>query len=287
MNEQDKNARKEEIEPKQFVRTKQRERLIRKGRMKQERFRFVIRFFISLFLLVSLVYIAGNKRWYMDKDAFNYVGGNSVEIINNKIIPSHKILAVLRSSNVPDKPIYMAKTNSIKKEIMKLTPIENVYIRRYVLPARMQIIIRERIPAITISPDVKVSPVAFFTQDGKLIGREYMPLSKDFNTILVLSYGNKGDDYRKWDIKKIEQIQKIAKSVETYSKEPVEYIDFRNPNDVYVKIKTVNIRLGQIDDTVFKRIERIPSILPQVKLVDSKVRYLDLSWEKVNYLKLE
>ena len=103
-----------------------------------------------------------------------------------------------------------------------------------------------------------------------------MPLSKDYKTILVLSYGNKGDDYHKWDLPKIQQIQKIVK-----------YVDFRNPNDVFVKVKTVNIRLGKLDDTVYKRIERIPSILPQVKLVDSKVKYLDLSWEKVNYLKLQ
>lgn len=270
-----------------LVKKKQRERLVRKGRMKQERLRIFVRFFLSLFMLFGLIYASHCNGWFMDKNAFNYVGGNSVEIINNKIIPSHKILAVLKNSNVPDVPIYLAKTNEIKKELMQLTPIENVYIRRYAFPARMQIIIRERIPAITISPDMKVAPVAFFTTDGKLIGREYMPLSKDYKTILVLSYGNKGDDYHKWDLKKIQEIQKIAKYIETYSHEPVEHIDFRNPNDIFVKIKTVNIRLGRPDETVFKRIERIPSILPQVKLVDSKVKYLDLSWEKVNYLKLE
>lgn len=270
-----------------LVKKKQRERLVRKGRMKQERLRVFVRFFLTLFMLFGLIYASHCNGWFMDKNAFNYVGGNSVEIINNKIIPSHKILAVLKNSNVPDVPIYLAKTNDIKKELMQLTPIENVYIRRYAFPARMQIIIRERIPAITISPDMKVAPVAFFTTDGKLIGREYMPLSKDYKTILVLSYGNKGDDYHKWDLKKIQEIQKIAKYIETYSHEAVEYIDFRNPNDIYVKIKTVNIRLGKLDETVFKRIERIPSILPQVKLVDSKVKYLDLSWEKVNYLKLE
>lgn len=287
MTEYEKEQAENQIDGRHFVKKKQRERLIRKGRMKQERFRGFVRFFLTLFMLFALVYLANCQGWYMDKNAFNYVGGNSVEIINNKIIPSHKILALLKNSNVPDVPIYLARTNSIKKELMKLPPVENVYIRRYAFPARVQIIIRERVPVITISPDVKVSPVAFFTTDGKLIGREYMPLSKDYKTILVLSYGNKGDDYRKWDLKKNQQIQKIAKFVETYSKEPVEYIDFRNPNDVYVKIKTVNIRLGRIDETLFKRIERIPSILPQVKLVDSKVKYLDLSWEKVNYLKLE
>lgn len=287
MTENENEQSQEQAERLNLVKKKQRERLVRKGRMKQERLRVFVRFFLSLFMLLGLIFVSHCNGWFMDKNAFNFVGGNSVEIINNKIIPSHKILAVLKNSNVPDVPIYLAKTNDIKKELMQLAPIENVYIRRYAFPARMQIIIRERIPAITVSPDMKVAPVAFFTTDGKLIGREYMPLSKDYKTILVLSYGNKGDDYHKWDLKKIQEIQKIAKYIETYSHEPVEYIDFRNPTDIYVKIKTVNIRLGRLDETVFKRIERIPSILPQVKLVDSKVKYLDLSWEKVNYLKLE
>ena len=108
-----------------------------------------------------------------------------------------------------------------------------------------------------------------------------------FKTIKVLSYGTKGDDYTKWKAAKVKQIETIVKYVETYSKEPVEYIDLRNPEDIYVKIKTVNIRLGKPDAQIYERIARIPSILPQVKLVDSKVKYLDLSWEKVNYLKLE
>lgn len=272
---------------KHLVKKKRRERLVRKGRMKQERFRAFVRFFLSIFFIMFLVYGLKCKGWYMDKNAFTYVGSDAVEIINNKIVPSHKILVLLKNSNVPNVPMYMAKTDAIKKELLKLTPIEDVYIRRYAFPARIQIIVKERVPIITIAPDEKVSPVAFFTTDGKLIGHEYMPLSPQYKTIKVLSYGNKGDDYRKWNLKKLHEIEKISKYVETYSKEPVEYIDLRNPNDVYVKIKTVNIRIGRIDENVYKRIERIPSILPQVKLVDSKVKYLDLSWEKVNYLKLE
>lgn len=272
---------------KHLVKKKRRERLIRKGRMKQERFRAFVRFFLSLFFIFGLGYALRCHGWYMDKNAFNYVGGRSVEIINNKIVPSHKILVLLKNSNVPNVPVYMARTDAIKKELMKLPPVENVYIRRYAFPARIQIIVRERIPAVTVSPDEKIPPVAFFTTDGKLIGREFLPLDKSFKTILVLSYGNKGDDYRKWNLKKIHEIEKIAKYVETYSGEPVEYIDLRKPDDVFVKIKTVNIRIGQLDENVYKRIERLPSLLPQVKLIDSKIKYLDLKWDKVNYLKLE
>lgn len=285
--EQNTEEFEEEIPAEVIVNKTKRQRLVRKGRMRQERFRSIMRFFITVILIFGLFNALKLPGWYMDKNAFNRVDNSSVEIINNKIVPSHRILMLLKNNSVPNVPIYMARTGAIKKELLKLTPIENVYIRRYAFPARIQIILRERTPVITIYPDMKVPPVAFFTSDGKLIGKEFLPLDKSYKTIALLSYGNKGDDYTKWDLKKIKEILKIVKYVETYSKEEVEYIDFRNPNDIYVKIKTVNIRLGKIDDTLFKRIERIPSILPQVKDVKSKIKYLDLSWEKVNYLKLD
>jgi len=286
-NEQEINTEEIQDDGKHLVHKKRRERIVRKGRMKQERFRAFMRFVISVLLIAGIFYALKSDGWYMDKNAFNTADGSSVQIINNKIVPSVKIMALLKNSNVPNVPLYMARTNSIKKELMQLAPVENVYIRRYAFPARIQIIIRERTPVITISPDVKSAPVAFFTTDGKLIGREFLPLDKSYKTILVLSYGNKGDDYHKWDLDKIKEIQKIVKYVESYSKEQVEYVDFRNPNDIFVKIKTVNIRIGKLDENVYKRIERIPSILPQVKDVETKVKYLDLSWEKVNYLKLK
>ena len=272
---------------KRFVKKKRRERTVRKGRLKQERLRTFVRFLVSIGILAGFYYFMQADGWYLNKDAFNKTTGDTVEIINNNIVPSKKILLILKNSNVPNVPIFMARTNPIKKEIMELEPVENVYIRRYAFPARMQIILRERTPVITISPDVKANPVAFFTTDGKLIGREFLPLKKDYKTILVLTYGNKGDDYRKWDLKKIKEIQKIVRHVEAYSKEDVEYVDMRNPQDIYVKIPTVNIRIGKIDENLFKRLERIPSILPEVKQVKTKVKYLDLSWEKVNYLKFE
>ena len=88
-------------------------------------------------------------------------------------------------------------------------------------------------------------------------------------------------------VQKIKEIEKIVKAVENYSNENVEYIDIRKPNDVFVKIKTTSIRLGTLDSTVFERIKRIYTILPQITEVNSKIKYIDLSWDKVNYLKLQ
>jgi len=272
---------------KRFVHTKQRERKVRKGRMRRERMRVFLRFLFIIAAAYAMYYISTMPQMYLPKNAFSIVNSDAVQIINNKIVPTHRILTVLKGIPVPQKPIYITKTNEIKKAIKELAPVEDVYIRRYAFPARLEIIVKERVPVMIIAPDVKAAPVAYFTQDGKIIGREYMPLKTDTQPLLVLSYGNKGDDYNKWDLDKVEEIQKIAKYIETYSKEKIEYIDYRNPDDIYVKIPTVNIRIGKPDTQVFERIARLPSILPQVKMVDSKVKYLDLSWEEVNYLKLD
>ena len=78
----------------------------------------------------------------------------------------------------------------------------------------------------------------------------------------------------------------FAKYVESYSKERVEYIDFRNPEDVYVKISSLMIRLGKFDKTACDRVQRLSAILPEIKLMDERIKYLDLRW-KDPYLKLE
>ncbi|MDR1168507.1 MAG: FtsQ-type POTRA domain-containing protein [Heliobacteriaceae bacterium] len=270
-----------DIDSVRTAKIQQRQRVIRKGKMKRERTRGVVRFALTVLILLVSYYTAKSSLWFIKQKP------GRIEIINNKIVPSQKIYTILRHNEIPHKPIYLLKTSDLRKQILELPPVDNVYIRRYAFPARIQIIIREKVPVITIYPGLDTAPAAFLTQDGRLIGREYLPLSEDYKTIPVLSYGSGGDDYRKWDEAKVYEIQKIVKYVETYSQEPVEYLDLRNPKNVFVKIQTAAVRLGQLDSSVYDRIARIPAVLPQVKLLSAKVKYIDLSWEKVNYLKLE
>ncbi len=264
---------------KRIAKKMQRSRQIRKGRRRKNAARTFLCLLMNILLILALVYLTRIPQWYIDKSAFLTSNSGTLEILNNNIVSTKKILAALKTEEVPEVPIYMAKTDKLKAKLMQFPPVEEVYIRRYAFPARLQIILRESEPYITISPDAKVQPIAFFTRTGKLIGREYLPLKPEFKTLLVLSYGNKGDDYTKWDLKKLQKLEKIAKYIEVYSNEQVEYIDLRNPDDAFVKIKSVNIRLGRIDEHVGDRIERIPSILPKVRLMDTKIEYLDLRWQ--------
>jgi len=263
------------------------ERQVRQSKILIRRFRFIARYVTIALLLFFGYVLLKAPQWYINKNVFNSVNNPSLEILNNKIVPSYKILAALRRAEIPNKPMYRFETDEIKHNVLQLEPIEAVFIRRFWFPARIQVIVQERIPVVTISPAENVAPIAFFARDGKLIGRDYMPLDKSLKTILVLSYGVRGDDYRNWDGSKIKLIENLAKSIEAISGEKVEYIDFRAPNDVYVKLKTARIRLGELDDTVFERIKRIPSILPQVKMLDKKIKYVDLRWKDANYIKLD
>lgn len=260
------------------------QRQVRKSQRRLNRLRFLYKISLLLVMIAFCLIILKMPQWRLNSKAFDNLNNPSLEIVNNKIVPSHKILSALRRNQVPKRPIFLVKTDDIKESIKQLEPIQNVYIRRFWHPARLQINIVERNPVVTISPDINVPPIAFFSSDGKLIGRDYMPLSDDYNTVLVITYGS-GDDYRNWNAKKVNTFKKIATLVERESGEDVEYIDYRNPKDIYVKIPTVNIRLGSVNSSSLDRIQRLPSLLPQVKMLNKKVKYIDLRWD-TSYIKL-
>lgn len=261
------------------------QRQVRKAQRRLTRLRAMYKLFILVFLTFACLFILKMPQWRLPGDAFDRVDHPALEILNNQIVPSQKILSALRRTQVPRQPIFLVKTSSLRDSIMKLEPIENVYIRRFWFPARLQIMVVERTPAITIAPNLDVPPIAFFSTDGKLIGREYMPLDESYKTVLVITYGS-GDDYRNWDLTKISNFKQLAALIEAETGEKVEYIDYRDPKDVYVKIPTVNIRLGSLNPSVFDKIQRLPSLIPQVKMINKKVKYLDLRWD-MSYMKMD
>jgi len=261
------------------------QRQVRKSQRRLNKLRAFCKFLILLGLITISIGILKMPQWRLHKDAFDSLNKPSLEIVNNKIVPAQKVLSALRRNQVSTRPLFLVNTDNLKESIMQLEPVQNVYIRRFWFPARLKIIIVERTPAITISPDIDVPPIAFFSSDGKLIGRDYMPLSDEFKTVRVITYGS-GDDYRNWDKTKVNNFKRLAATVEADSGEEVEYIDYRNPSDVYIKIPTVNIRLGSFNAGSFDKIHRIPSLLPQVKMLNKKVKYIDLRWD-TNYIKLD
>lgn len=272
--------------PKHSVKHRQTERKIRKKRKKLNQLKSFLRSVLLVVLLFLMYEFVKLPQWYLPQDVFKNSDSNKIEIVNNNIVPDTVVFNSLKNISVPKLPIFLMSVKPIKKELFKIPVIKNIYVRRYGFPARIQIILRERVPVAVIKTDLNAKPVAFFTSDGILIAnKNYMGLSNSKSLLTILTTSSKLD--KNWTVKKVNYIEKIVKAIETYSGEKVSYIDMRNPNDVYVRIQKTSIRLGALDSTVFERIKRIYTILPQIKDMDSRIKYIDLSWDKVNYLKLK
>ena len=270
------------------VKRKQTERKLRKKRKKVNH----IKTFLSSVLLILLI-IGGYEfiklpQWYLAPDTFANPMSGKVEVINNKIVPTYVIQNELKDLEVSKLPIFMVNVTPIKKELYQIPMMKKVYVRRYGFPARIQIIVRERVPIAVIKTDINAKqPLAFYTTDGFLVtNKRYMNISNLEPKLLKILTSSK-DLQKDIPFEKYQEIEKIVQAVETYSDEKVEYIDMRKPNDVFVKIKTTSIRLGTLDNTVYERIKRIYTILPQISEVNNKIKYIDLSWDRVNYLKLQ
>lgn len=273
-------------EGKHSMRRKQKERYVRKKRKKLKRLKALLRFILFVLLILGAYLFVKLPQWYLAPDAFSKPDEKNVEIINNYLAPKQTIYNSIKDIKVARIPIFMTGVKDIKRELLKIPVIKNVYIRRYGFPARIQIIIRERVPALLFKNDLNAKPIAFITTDGVWVtDKIYMPLSESGSALKILIKGTGSS--KDWDMKRVENIEKIVKSVEAYSSEKVQYIDMRDPNDVYVKIDSTTIRLGVLDSLVFERIKRIYTILPQISEVDGEVKYVDLSWDKVNYFKLK
>ena len=261
------------------------ERQVKKSRRRLNKIRAWWKLFIIVMLIALCYAILKMPEWRLHSYAFDSLDNPALDIVNNKIVPSQKILSALRRNQVSTKPIFLVKTDNLKESIKQLEPVQDVYIRRFWFPARLKIIVVERTPALTISPDIEVEPIAFFSADGKLIGHDYMPLPEQYKTVRIITYGV-GDDYRNWDKAKVNNFKKLALMIEDASGEQIEYIDYRTPNDVYVKIPTVNIRLGSLNAGVYDKISRLRTLVPQVKMLNKKIKYLDLRWDS-NFIKLD
>lgn len=244
------------------------------------------RFLLSSLLIVGVYYFVKLPALYISPEAFANSDTEVLRLINNRIVPDEKAYTLLRGFEPENLPIFMQKTDELKKILLTLPPVEDVYIRRYAFPARMDFIFKERIPVISVIPDVNSQPFAYFTQDGTLVGKEYAPYIANFHTLNILSAGYKNDAFHDWKKDNVDELLRFAKYVETCSKENVEYIDYHNPDDVFVKISSIKIRLGKFDESAYERVQRLTAILPEIKLMDVRIKYLDLRW-KDPYLKLE
>jgi|GEM_PF-540302 len=235
-------------------------------------------------LIFYLIYIIANlPQWYLGKDIFNYYPNQSLEITGNDIVKTKQIMAVLKPLNLPKKQVFLLNTDEVEKALKTLTPVKRVYIRRFWFPARLKIVIDERTPVLAVSPSPKSKPVAVFTNDDVIIGREFLPLPNTMPYYLILTYV----DYSKWSQNHVYYLIYLSKLLEAESGEKLVYIDIRNPYDVFVQLSYVRLRLGELNPTVFKRAKRISSVIGEAIKLKDDIDYIDLRWNNSVSIKLK
>ena len=249
-----------------------------------------LRMLVRVTLIFALLYfsyrVLNAHYWHLNPNDVLNMKNNVVTIEGNLITPEYKITDIIKTSDIEEGQIFKFQTKNMEDNISNLQSVRRAYVRRFWFPARIIVYVDELTPVFLISPNPDSAPISAITKEGTFIGREFMPIPSKFKTVKILSYGN-DDDYEKWDKKRVDEILKFIRTIETYSKERFEYLDLRNKNDIYVKLEDELLRIGVFDDTLKERIKGIPTILPKAKTLKQKVKYIDLRWQEANYIKLE
>lgn len=264
-------------------------RKARRGEILLKRIYKFVRFCVLLLIIYGIYRLANCHYWFLSSNVYNSPDIQRIEILGNKIVSDDKIINEMQKHELPNEPVYKINPSKIANEIEQLTPIKRAYIRRFWFPARLVIMVEEVTPIITVSPSEDAPDVAAFSMTGELITRDYLPLNENIKTYKVLSYGTNGDDYEKWDAERINYLYKLAKSIEEYSGEKIEYLDLRTPHSAFAQLQSVKFKLGELDVSLFERIKSIKSIQSSddINSLKHRTKYIDISWQKVKYVNLD
>lgn len=247
------------------------------------RMKVIAKFFAIIFVMWAIFKVACLSQWYLKPDTLTHYPNKHLKIQNNQIVSANQIINELKDIKIPHKPIYLFDTTPIEKALKTLAPVNKVYVRRFWFPARLKIDIEEKQPVLAITPSTKSKPIAVFTDDTTIFGKEFLPLPKSKKVFSVITY----DDFYKWSNKHVKYIVKLTQLIEENSREKLVYLDIRNPDDVYVQLQNVRLRLGELDRLIFKRTQRIGSVMGEALKIKNNIDYIDLRWSSSISIKLK
>lgn len=244
-------------------------------------------------LAIALIVFCGYKilassKWYYPQGMFYSVKNKNIAIVGTYITSKEKVLDVMKKVQIPKRPLYLLDVKAFEDMISEIETVKNVHIRRFWFPARMLIVIEDKMPILMIAPDEKSKPAAFFVEDTTLLSADLLPENEKIYPLKILTKGDVPyDNFINWKEDRIKQLTELAEKTTQYTGEEVEYIDVRDPADVYIKIKSVLIRIGKLDETTDKRLKAISIILPNLKKIDKEILYVDLRWDVARYVKIK
>lgn len=259
-------------------------RRLRKWQIALARSRVLVRILGVLLLIWTIMKLSSLETWFLSENIFITYPNGSLQIEGNQIISEKQVVQALSNISLPKKPLYLLDTTLVKETLEALPPVKKVFIRRYWAPARLKIVIDEKIPVIGIKPKPNTNYVAVFTNDASIIGKKYLPLNYNGRILTLLTYA----DYKKWTYKHIKLVYTIARSLEWYSKQQLLYIDTRDYDDCYAQLKHIKLRLGPIDSKTIRKIEQLtPEVIEHAMEIKNEVEYVDLRWDDSLAIKIK
>lgn len=262
-------------------------RRIAANRALLNRFRVFLSLVLSLFICWFGIWVLKLPQWHIDSNKLYEANPEVLTIQGNNITPYYKIINLIRQTQLPDTQIFRLNTEELSNNISQLQSIKKVYIRRYWFPARLVVVLDERVPAFLLAPNLTSEPTVALTTDGVMLDHDYLPLNTNTKTIKLLTYGIHNGENEVWDKKSVDELLKLTKAIETYANQDIKYIDLRNRSDIYIMLEEYLIRFGEINDSAYSRAKWIASILPEAKNIKEKIKYIDLRWEDSRYFCLE
>lgn len=244
-------------------------------------------------LFIALIIFLGYKilsapMWFYPKDIFQSAKNKNFVIAGTYITPKEKVLNVMKDIEMPKKPLYMIDVKAFEDRISEIETVKAVKVRRYWFPARLQIVIEDKMPVLMIASSANANPAAFFVEGGVLLSADLLPQNNKIYPLKVLTTGsNPKDNFINWKEDRINELLELAEKTSLYSGEEVEYIDIRDTNNIFIKIKSALIDLGEMNDTAYDRLKTISAVLPNLEKVNKKIEYIDLRWDVTKYIKYE
>ena len=258
----------------------------------RKRLKFLIKFLkFAMFVGICAlgIFILKLPSWHINQTHLKEAQPWVLNIEGNVVTPTYKIVDVIRQTELEDVGLYRLDIKQLEKNIESLEAIKNAHIRRFWLPARFYIKIDERTPVFVIAPNNETPPIASITSDGIYLGRDYMPISPRFKPTKILSYGAKGDEYENWDKVRTKELIKLTRTIKAHSKQEIEYIDLRNPEDIWIKLSDYLIHFGKLNSTAIKRAQSIESIFSGIEQIPNKkdIIHIDIRLDDSKYLKMK
>lgn len=200
---------------------------------------------------------------------------------NHHLITDHEIRPYI--TPFQGKAIYEIDPRSLAERLKaRYTILDQVHVRRYLFPARLQITFLEKTPWAEVyeSPAAPV-PYALLTQDmqhkyqmiplkeyhfsansypprslAKVILPRYIPIKPHFMAKLdILAY----------QMKSIQGLEFL-------------YVDSTQPDQISAVFREIGVRVGKLEPTTQERLERLIPLIPKIQEMQGKISWVDLRW---------